>query len=91
MSWRSEVALRLPKSKVFHLSQSILHDEYTREALCGAYIAFRAGGQGQSLAGAVFDGGRLCKKCEARCNEIFARLLEVNSAITEAQDDNPTR
>ena len=83
MSWRSKVAMTMPGSKVFHVSWSVDGRPETHYALCNFYLSSYRGGKYMSIREARALGLRLCKRCEARGDEILARLLDVDAAIED--------
>jgi len=78
MSWRQQAAARFPGSNVYHISAQVLIDIMAGESLCGRELWMA---ESMSIREARERGLRLCKKCAARADEVFARLLEVGDEV----------
>ena len=87
MSWRQWAAAQVGDSSVFHLSEELLVKDLGGKALCGqdlggfAWVQDAPDVNFSSIREARERGLHLCKKCRARTDEVFARLLEVDGEV----------
>jgi len=79
MKWRDRAVRETGYGAVYHLSDSIFTDEFRDRPLCHASLKYKM--YHSTVAKARKRGLRLCKKCRARADEVFARLLEVDAEV----------
>jgi len=85
--WEEWVAAQMPRSKVYHLSTELLVLSFGASTLCGEDLCgfprpqYPENITFSSIREARERGLRLCKKCRARANEVYDRLLEVDDEV----------
>jgi len=79
MSWRDRAVLETGYGAVYHLSDTIFTDKFSDRPLCHVSLKYKM--YHSTIREARERGLRLCKKCRARADEVFARLLEVDGEV----------